>query len=100
VSECNHDLPAARLRRRSFLRLAAASALASPWLRKADLPSGALEAHRRTCNTWLGTSGTRSLFSERPLPYKPWPGAPRLRLPHAVGVASRALAATVDDNAP
>jgi SagB-type dehydrogenase family enzyme len=91
-----------RLRRRGFLRLALAGALAPLGARAAaeEPPPGALDAQRATRNTWRGPTGIGSWLAPRPLPFKPYPDAPRTSLPDARGVASRPLAETLRGFAP
>ncbi len=89
-----------RLDRRGFLQLALASAIARP-ARAATAPGPtALDVHRATRNTWHGPSALGSLLTERPLPYKPYPGAPRQKLPAGIPSLSLSLADAVRGYTP
>jgi SagB-type dehydrogenase family enzyme len=81
-----------RLRRRRFLQLAAASALPCGARAESGEPASAYGVHRATRNTWHGPSGVGSLFSEQPLPYKPYPGMERIALPSGAPVSRLSLA--------
>jgi SagB-type dehydrogenase family enzyme len=83
-----------RLGRRSFLRLVAAGVLARPRPARAgaDKLATAYDVHRATRNTWHGPTAIGSLLTERPRPEKPYPGAPRIALPHAAALAPLPLA--------
>jgi SagB-type dehydrogenase family enzyme len=81
-----------RLRRRRFLQLAAASALPRRARAAGGDPPGAYEVHRATRNTWHGPTALGSLFSEQPLPYKPYPEAERIALPAGAPVSRLSLA--------
>jgi SagB-type dehydrogenase family enzyme len=83
------------LGRRAFLQLAAASALVRPSRAAAETETSALGVHRATRNTWHGPSGLGSLFTERPLSYKPYPGAARTPLPDGAATASASLVEVV-----
>jgi len=89
-----------RFSRRGFLRLALASAFARPAGAAPAAGPTALDVHRDTRNTWHGPTALGSLFTERPLPYKPYPGAPRIALPRALPAADRSLAEAVREAAP
>jgi len=84
------------LPRRRFLGLALSGALAPFARRAAAAPRtvGALDAHRATRNTLLGSLGAGSLWSSQPLPYKRYTGFAREPL-GAAHLASRPLAAVV-----
>jgi len=88
------------LGRRAFLQLAAASALARPGRAAAEADTRALGVHQATRNTWHGPSGLGSLFTERPLSYKPYPGAARTPLPGGAASASTSLAEVVGGYTP
>jgi SagB-type dehydrogenase family enzyme len=81
-----------RLRRRGFLRLAAAAALLRPAGARAEEPASALGVHRATRNTWYRPAGVASWLRERPPPAKPYPGAARVPLPPPGAVAPATLA--------
>ena len=86
------------LPRRRFLSLALGSLLA-PFARgtsAAPQPVGALEAHRATRNSLLGSLGTGQLFTSQPLPFKRYAGRAREPL-GGVGLRSRPLAAVVPE---
>ena len=91
-----------RLARRDFLRLAAASAFAPPApARAADRPGPrATDVHRATRNTWYGPPALGSLFTERPPPAKPYPGAPRVPLPAGDALGATSLAEAAHGPAP
>jgi SagB-type dehydrogenase family enzyme len=89
-----------RLPRRRFLQLAAASALPRRARAAAGEAPTAYDAHRATRNTWHGPSALGSLFTERPLPYKPYPGAPRTALPAGEPVSRLPLAHAGSGEAP
>jgi SagB-type dehydrogenase family enzyme len=89
------------LPRRRFLKLALSAALA-PFARGASAAAqrvGALEAHRATRNTLLGSIGAGPLLSSPPLPYKRYTGFAREPLA-SVGLASRPLAEVVEEFTP
>jgi SagB-type dehydrogenase family enzyme len=88
-----------RLRRRGFLQLAAASALPRGGGKVGREAPTALDVHVATRNTWHGPTTLGSLFTERPLPYKRYPDAERLRLPAGEPV-SRLSLADVSGDAP
>lgn len=89
------------LPRRRFLKLALSGALApfARGVRAAPRLVGALDVHRATRNTLLGSFAGGPLLSSAPLPYKRYDGFPREALA-AVGLASRPLAAVVPELAP
>jgi SagB-type dehydrogenase family enzyme len=89
-----------RLRRRRFLQLALASAL--PRRARAALEAGptALDAHHATRNTWHGPFALGSVFRARPLPYKPYPDAPRVALPDEIHGGRLSLAEAMRAPAP
>jgi len=89
-----------KVRRRAFLRLAAASAFARPARAGAEERPGAYAVHRATRNTWHGPIALGSAFTPRPIPYKPYPGAPRLALPAGAALPTRPLADAVRGYAP
>jgi SagB-type dehydrogenase family enzyme len=92
----------AGLDRRGFLWLAAASAVAAPARAgaRANGPPGASDVHRATSNTWHGPTALGSLFTERPPPEKPYPGAPRVALPRGEALAPLSLAEAAERYAP
>jgi SagB-type dehydrogenase family enzyme len=89
-----------RLGRREFLRLATWTALVRPAAAAAGDAPGAYAVHHATRNTWRGPLAVGQLVTERPLPYKPYAGAPRVALPAGAKPAPLSLAEALRSYAP
>jgi SagB-type dehydrogenase family enzyme len=86
--------------RRDFLRLVTWTALVRPAAAAASDAPGAYTVHHATRNSWRGPLAVGQLVTERPLPYKPYTGVPRLALPAGASPAPLSLAEALRGYAP